>query len=153
MIYKYKNQKVMKTIKKRILKNIVHANMLLLSICVFVSCSEDITIKRDFDYTIRIQKYRTDVTVGIPVNLVFFIDSEGNYNDAHYKFNYFLRKGAGQLRNDRNTLLIDHIFYAIQNDILQFNYTPSEKGEHVIELEFEDNFNRKKEVVINLSAN
>ncbi|WP_322932487.1 TraQ conjugal transfer family protein [Bacteroides sp. CG01] len=142
----------MKTIKKQILKNIVHANMLILSLCLLVSCNEDVTIKQDFDYNIRIQKYRTDVKVGVPVNLVFFIDSEGNYSDTHYKVNYFLRKGTGQLRSDDNTPLIDNILYEIQSGTLRINYTPSEKGEHVIEIEFADNFNQKKEIIIKLSA-
>ena len=65
---------------------------------------------------------------------------------------YFLRKGDGLLCSEDNTVLIDNTSYDIQGNTLRINYTPNEKGEHVLEFEFKDNFNQIRETIIKLSA-
>lgn len=142
----------MKRIQQQILRNIFYVNMFILTLCLLVSCNEDVTIKQDFEYSIRMQKYRTDVKIGVPTNLVFFLDNTGDYSDIHYHMSYFLRKGNGMLRGEDNTVLIDNTLYDIQGDTLRINYTPNEKGEHVLEFEFKDNFNQIRERTIQLSA-
>ena len=56
------------------------------------------------------------------------------------------------LRGEDNSVLIDNTLYDIQGDTLRINYTPNEKGEHILEFEFKDNFNQIRERTIQLSA-
>lgn len=138
--------------KRNILQHLSFVGVLFAFLLTLVSCSQEVDVKQNFDYEIKMQKYRTDVEVGKPVSLVFFIKNAGNYSDVHYSVNYFLRKGAGQLFNQTNQTLQDNTQYEIQGDTLRIEYLPTQKGEHTIEIEFSDNFNQKKEMVINLSA-
>lgn len=143
----------MEVIQKQVLQKVLFAHMLVVSVCLLISCTGEITVKQNFDYQIRMQKYRADVKVGIPADFVFFIENQGNYSGVRYQVNCFLRKGTGRLYRDDQTPIVDNTRYEIRGDTLRMNYIPDEKGEHVIEVEFTDNFNQTKEITIKLSAN
>ncbi len=120
---------------------------------LFTSCSqEELDIKQNFDYEVIMQKYRTDVAVNKPVDLVFFIKNAGKYEEVKYSVNYFLRQGSGQLYDQKNQPLQDNIQYRMQGDTLQIRYTPTSQGDHTIEIEFSDNFGLSKEVTVKLRA-
>lgn len=138
--------------QRNILQHLSFVGVLFAFFLTLVSCSQEVDVKQNFDYEIKMQKYRTDVEVGKPVRLVFFIKSVGNYSDVRYSVNYFLRKGAGQLFDQTNQTLQDNTQYEIQGDTLRIEYLPTQQGDHIIEVEFSDNFNQRKEMVINLSA-
>lgn len=142
----------MKAIHLNILKGLISTSVLFVLLSIFASCSQEVDVKQSFDYEIKMQKYRTDVEVDKPVSLVFFIKNTGNYSDVNYSVNYFLRTGSGRLSNQENQTLLDNTQYEIQGDILRVSYLPTQKGDHTIEVEFSDNFNQRKEIIINLSA-
>lgn len=140
-----------------ITKQDIHRGWLLCMAIAFLllpfSCAkEELEIKQNFDYEVTMQKYRTDVEVNKPVDLVFFIKNAGKYEGVQYSVNYFLRQGSGQLYDRKNQLLGDNTPYRVQGDTLQIRYTPTSQGDHTIEVEFSDNFGLRKEINVKLRA-
>lgn len=125
----------------------------LLFALLLASCTqEELDIKQSFNYEVTMQKFRTDVAVNKPVELVFFLQNEGNYQALQYSVSYFLRQGTGRLYDQESQLLGDNIRYEIQGDTLQIGYLPTAQGDHSIEIEFFDNFGLRKEITVNLRA-
>ena len=130
------------------------ANILRIIMCFFIlsACGkEEIKIQQNFEYDIRVQKYRTDVSIGKPIEFVFFIENTGNYSDVTYSVNYFIRKGGGTLYWD-NRPITENVNYSLSGRTLKILYIPTRQGGHTIEVDFSDNFNLHKEISIELTA-
>ena len=134
----------------------MHSKLLvLISLILFTlaACtSPELKIKQEFDFTISVQKYRDDVSLEKPLKLIFFIHPNDNYDGIRYNVSYFIRQGRGEVKNNYNVHLLEHEQYIIYNEQLEIHYTPFTSGDHIIELEFTDNFGNIKEQIIRLRA-
>lgn len=142
----------MKTVKKRQQSVVLSFLLILIALLGTTSCGNDVDIKRDFDYRIHMQKYRSDAKLEECREYVFIIENEGGFDGVTYSVCYFLRKGDGLLTDTNSVKLQNNIPYTIHGDTLKVLYTPAVKGNHIIETEFIDNFKNKKEINIELEV-
>lgn len=123
----------------------------LMSVTV-ISCENTLDIIQAYNYKVNVQKYRKDVKINVPVELVLKIESEGSFSDVGYCFSYFLREGNGTLTESTGQTLENNNLYILPEEILKIYYTPKTIGPHSLEVEISDSFHNKKEIIIDLKA-
>lgn len=118
-----------------------------------LSCEQNLDIKNDYDFSITMQKFRTDIVLGETVELEYFINREGDYVGAEYYVSYFIRKGEGTLSDSDYNVLEKNTYYKVNPDTFKLYYTAHRGSNHEIELIIKDSFGKKKELTIDLSTN
>lgn len=126
--------------------------LLLLIGYMALSCEQELTVKRAYDFEVKTKKYHEKMASGETRTFDFRIEKEGDYKGAEYSVSYFLRSGRGTVSDENWNALEENDYYPVSSDGFLLHYTAHEAGEHKIELTVKDSAGKEKEVVINLSA-
>lgn len=134
-----------------IIKNIGLITASLL-ICYSLSgCSDSLSIKQDYDFTVKVEKYRTDIAEGETMNFIFHLLREGDYAQTRYSVSCFIRDGKGEIRDKYGNELKMNTAYTVYNtDTYELSYTSRCSDSQTIELTFSDSFGKIREVIIEL---
>lgn len=122
-------------------------SLLLLSSC---SSDVDITINKEYDFTIRMQKYRTEIKTGETKELEFFIDKAGDYEGTNYYVSVFLRTGEGEI-TDGKKRLEENVYYEVPSNGFKLFYRSLSADSHRIEILVKNSFGKEEETIVTLS--
>ncbi|WP_085537247.1 TraQ conjugal transfer family protein [Massilibacteroides vaginae] len=136
--------------KKKHLHSIL-PGILLSLLTILFSCNSEIDIRQDYDFEVRMQKYRTEISEGETKELEFFIDKEGNYDHTKYYVSVFLRLGKGVITTDKDKMMNDNQYYEVPASGFKLYYTSQSAETHKIEILVKDSFGKEKETVVTLS--
>ncbi len=116
-----------------------------------IACDDGITIKQNFDFSVSVEKYRTEIVKDETMKLVFHLQREGNYVQTKYFVSCFIRNGQGTIRDKfGNELMMNTAYTVYDTDAYELSYTSQCSDSHTIELTFSDSFGNIREVVIEL---
>lgn len=126
------------------------AALILFVLCVSCSSDVDITIQKEYDFSIRMQKYRNEIREGETKTLEFFIDKAGRHESTKYYVSVFLRTGEGEI-SDGYQLLQENTYYGVSKDGFKLLYTSRSADTHTLEVIVRDSFGKERETIITLS--
>lgn len=136
----------------------VHTIKLILTAFISVlffslfSCSSDVdvTINTEYDFSVRMQKYRNDIKIGETKELEFFIDKAGDYEGTKYYVSVFLRTGEGEITDGKQRLK-ENVYYEVPSNGFKLFYRSLSADSHRIEVLVKDSFGKEKETIVTLS--
>lgn len=136
------------------MKNRIYIAAIFLSFIgmVAISCEEELSIKRDFDFEVGVEKYHSEIMAGETRTFSFHLKKEGDYENAEYFLSYFLLSGQGTLSDEKWNVLEENEFYKIPSDTFSLRYTAHKEGNHQIEFTVKDAFGREKEFKVSLTG-
>jgi hypothetical protein len=115
----------------------------LLLAAIVCACSNDLDIKRNYDYHIEILPLPNSLKKGESVALEFSILHEGNYTGTTYKFRYFQSDGKGILCNSKSDTIPMNRFQEIENDDFVLRYQCLSEEQQQLDFVFENNFGQR----------
>ena len=134
------------------LKIYMTTGLLTLATVLPFSCDRELEVRRDFDFEVRAEKYRTDMALGETRGIILHIESEGNWDGTAYGMSVFLREGEGTLSDGEDNVLEDNRHYGVYPGRFELYYTPHEKGTHKIEIVIDSSTGKSREMTVELSV-
>ncbi|MDR3246866.1 MAG: DUF3872 domain-containing protein [Prevotellaceae bacterium] len=133
-------------------KNAILILYTLLLAAIVCACSNDLDIKRNYDYHIEILPLPNSLKTGESVALEFSIVREGNYTGTTYKFRYFQSDGKGILSNSKGDAIPMNRFQEIENDDFVLTYQCQSEELQQLDFVFENNFGQRVEYSVKFSG-
>lgn len=121
--------------------------MKIIVICLLVvlySCSDELTIKQDYDYSIQTLPVPQKIQKGQTVPIEFMIIRDAVYKKAVYSFRFFQTDGKGTLTNDKGQPYTVNRYYIIE-DTFTLLYTSRCEEAQTLDFVFTDNFGKELE--------
>ncbi len=121
--------------------------MKIIVICLLVvlySCSDELTIKQDYDYSIQTLPVPQKIQKGQTVPIEFMIIRDAVYKKAVYSFRFFQTDGKGTLTNDKGQPYTVNRYYIIE-DTFTLLYTSRCEEAQTLDFVFTDNFGKESE--------
>lgn len=121
--------------------------LFLLGVILF-SCSGDLDIKQDYNYSIKTLPVPKAIKAGDLVPLEFEIIRDAIYKNTSYSFRYFQSDGKGELTNDAGEHFAVNRFYPLQTDVFKLLYRSACSETQTLDFVFTDNFGKETEYKI-----
>lgn len=121
--------------------------MKIIIICllaVLYSCSDELTIKQDYDYSIQTLPIPQKIQQGETVPIEFIIVRDAVYKKAIYSFRFFQTDGKGTLTNDKGQPYTVNRYYNVE-DTFTLLYTSCCEETQTLDFVFTDNFGKELE--------
>lgn len=134
-----------------ILKSISLVMAIIISCYYLTACDNDLSVRQDYDFTVKVEKYRTDIAEGETMKFIFHWVREGNFVQTKYFVSCFIRDGQGEIRDKYgNELKMNTAYTVYDTDAYELSYTSQCSDSHTIELTFSDSFGNVREIIVEL---
>ena len=124
---------------------------LLLS-AVVCACSDDLSIRQSYTYSIGTLPLPQALENGEAVNLEFSIIREAYYEGTTYKFRYFQSSGKGVLTDGEGKSIPVNRYQNIPSDDFVLTYKCTGEEQQQLDFVFEDNFGQVVEYTISFNS-
>lgn len=111
--------------------------------CIVCACSDDLDIKRDYDFKVTHLPVPKRLKKGEVAEIRCYLTRSGYYKDARYFLRYFQPDGKGSLQMENGTLLKPNDSYTLEKDTFRLYYTSASEERQVIDLYFFDNLGKE----------
>lgn len=126
---------------------------LLLPLAVLFSCSDNLDIKKDYDFIIKTLPINKKIKKGQTVPLEFTIIRDKVYNNTTYSFRYFQSDGKGILTNDAGTPFAVNRFYPLDDEFFKLLYRSECNETQTLDFVFVDSFGKEVQYSISFQDN
>ena len=116
------------------------------------ACSDDLSIRQSYTYSIGTLPLPQALENGEAVNLEFSIIREGYYEGTVYKFRYFQSSGEGILSNSKGNSIPVNRFQDIPYDDFVLTYQCTGEEQQQLDFIFMDNFGQMVEYTISFNS-
>jgi hypothetical protein len=115
----------------------------LLLAAVACACSDNIDIKRDYEFTVTHLPVPKKLKVGEVAEIRCQIIRNGYYDGAKYSLRYFQFDGKGELWMDGGKPFLPNDLYDLPEETFRLYFRSLSEDQHTIEVTFLDNFNNE----------
>lgn len=134
---------MMEAIKlKKIIQYLLCLSILLIVVC---SCSDKISIKKDFDFEVKVLPYHSTLELNETVELrCTILPVGGNYDKNDYQIRYFQYEGKGSFANAQGIVFLPNDLYSLPSKEFRLYFTPTSGESHRLVVVIIDGFGKEK---------
>jgi hypothetical protein len=103
---------------------------------VAYACSDDLDIKRDYEFDVRHLPVQNKIKKGETAEIRLQLVREGRWDDAKYDMRYFQPQGKGELRTEDGMVFLPNDLYRVPKETFRLYYTSNSEDQQVIDLYF-----------------
>lgn len=122
---------------RKFITYIFFALSLLVMAC---ACSDDLDIKRDYEFTVIHLPVQSKIKVGETAEIRFQLVREGRWKDTRFYMRYFQPSGKGELKTSDGMVFLPNDLYEMPEETFRLYYTSHSTDRQVIDLYFLDSF-------------
>lgn len=111
---------------------------------VACACSDDIDVKRDYEFEVTHLPVQKRIKKGETAEIRLQLVRSGHWDDAEYYMRYFQPDGVGELKTEDGMVFLPNDLYRLDKEIFRLYYTSQSEDQQVIDLYFLDNFGNLK---------
>jgi hypothetical protein len=115
----------------------------LLLATVACACSDNIDIKRDYEFTVTHLPVPKKLKTGEVAEIRCRLIRSGHYDGAKYSLRYYQTEGKGQLWMDGREPFLPNDLYDLPEDTFRLYFRSMSDDQHALEITFLDNFNNE----------
>lgn len=129
-----------------------------------LSCKEEVEVKQDYKFSLSTWELSRNIPFNRDVEIRFYLDREGDFKDATYKFSYFQVEGQGHILDTKKRGLEPREMYDLK-EISDFDgsdpykqsftvfFKPFAIGQAKLKFVVTDNFGKEAEVNVSFEVN
>lgn len=121
-------------------KFLVYTLCTLSLIVIACACSDDLDIKRDYEFEVHHLPVQKRIKKGETAEIRLQLVRSGHWDDAEYFMRYFQPDGYGELKTESGMVFLPNDLYRLDKEIFRLYYTSHSEDQQVIDLYFQDNF-------------
>jgi hypothetical protein len=112
----------------------------LLLAAIACACSDDLGIKRDYEFEVTHLPVQSKIKVGETAEIRFQLAREGRWEDTKFYMRYFQSSGKGELKTADGMVFLPNDLYEMPEETFRLYYTSHSTDQQVIDLYFLDSF-------------